>query len=136
MAVNRGKWIAKMGDAYLGRIQDQIRRNSHSDNANNCWLWRLSLQRNGYAQTRAWGKMMPAHRAAYLAFRGDIDDGKEVCHSCDVRRCVNPDHLYLATHAENMTDMRLKGRGMNGIMSGKYKPERNDLGQFMKLYRR
>jgi hypothetical protein len=55
-------------------------------------------------------KRVKAHRAAYSVFVCDIPDGMDVLHRCDVRSCINPAHLWLGTHAENMADMVAKGR--------------------------
>lgn len=56
------------------------------------------------------GKNWTAHRLAYTEAYGPIPEGMEVRHKCDVRNCVNPDHLELGTHQDNMDDMRKRGR--------------------------
>ena len=83
-----------------------------------CWLWLRARNPNGYGLLRFTGsaKEVPtlAHRHAYTLVYGNIPDGMCVLHRCDVRCCVNPDHLFLGTHLDNMADMRAKGRGSFG----------------------
>lgn len=75
-----------------------------------CWLWELSIGNHGYGNARWGGKTQTAHRLSYRAFVGEIPDDAFVLHSCDVKSCVNPDHLKLGTHAENMDDMARRCR--------------------------
>lgn len=96
-------------ESYKQRLIRQLLRKVSVDDRSGCWNWTASLQRNGYTQTRAWGKMMPAHRASFIAFNGRISEGLEVCHSCDNKRCINPAHLVLGTHQSNMKDAKERG---------------------------
>lgn len=74
-----------------------------------CWRWEGSVNASGYGQMTVKGVHWPAHKASYLLNRGEIGP-LNVCHTCDIRSCVNPNHLYLATQSQNMKDAVSRGR--------------------------
>lgn len=80
------------------------------DKSGDCWLWTAGCFSNGYGQFRFKGKMWGAHRASWVLHNGPIPEGLHVCHKCDVKNCVNTEHLFLGTRADNMRDMVEKGR--------------------------
>ncbi len=79
-----------------------------------CWLWTKSTSRYGYGQ-QMWtdGKNWIAHRLAWTLTHGEIPKGLCLCHRCDNPACVRPDHMFIGTQADNLADMRAKGRGFN-----------------------
>ena len=75
-----------------------------------CWEWTAFKDKDGYGFLRVKGKGWKAHRFSYELFKGPIDKGLNVCHSCDNPECVNPYHLFQGTQSDNMKDMTSKGR--------------------------
>lgn len=75
-----------------------------------CWEWTASLTK-GYGQFRL-GKMFKAHRlsALWAGILPSMDSGLLVCHHCDNPRCVNPKHLFVGSHKDNIQDSTKKGR--------------------------
>lgn len=78
--------------------------------ASGCIEWSAQIDSRGYGRIKVEGKPAAAYRVAYEVEKGPIPEGMEVCHKCDNTRCINPDHLFLGTHKENMHDMWAKGR--------------------------
>lgn len=94
-----------------------------------CWIWSGALNSRGYGSMVYNGKSVSAHRFAYEHFVGPIPKGMFVCHSCDLPKCVNPDHLWVGTAYENNWDCIRKGRSVqsagnpHGYNQYKKKPE-------------
>lgn len=76
-----------------------------------CWLWLGSVAGGtGYPLTKQGGKSIAAHRLMLQLTTGLTLEGLDACHKCDVRTCINPDHLFPGTRQENLADMHRKGR--------------------------
>lgn len=75
-----------------------------------CWPWIGSLYRTGYGNVRIRGKTYRSHRVAWAIAKGVIPAGLCVLHKCDNRACCNPEHLFLGSLKDNITDMYRKGR--------------------------
>lgn len=75
-----------------------------------CTEWIGHIEKTGYGSLRFKNKRIKAHRASWIAHKGEIPEGLLVCHHCDNRKCINPDHLFIGTQYDNIQDMKRKNR--------------------------
>ena len=89
-----------------------------------CWIWEGRRTRSGYGEIDTKRTRSLTHRLAYSFTKGGIPDGMRVCHRCDVTLCLNPDHLFLGTDADNARDRSQKNRSVrwNGARRGAGNP--------------
>ncbi len=97
--------------------------------ASGCWLFLGMGTHNGYGLFSVGRKTTTAHRFAWERVHGRIPQGLEICHTCDVRRCVNPEHLFAGTRLDNMRDCKAKGRQQKGERHYSVKLDREQVAQ-------
>ena len=78
-----------------------------------CWLWLGSIDKEGYGVLYAGGLHMKAHRFSLMLHKSVPEVKMHALHTCDVPGCINPDHLYWGTDADNIADREVRGRTKN-----------------------
>jgi hypothetical protein len=92
------------------KLRDRFMRNVEMLTETGCWIWVGSLRGEGYGAFEVNGRGEQAHRISWQMHRGEIPEGANLLHRCDIRCCVNPDHLSIGSQRDNVIDMYRKGR--------------------------
>lgn len=96
-------------------VEERLRFTGWRVTDSGCWEFLAKATTNfGYTAVRWKGRQVNTHRLAYECWVGPIPPGCVVCHRCDNPPCINPSHLFVGTQADNLRDMKAKGRYVNG----------------------
>ncbi len=95
-----------MRKTLLQRFEEKV----YPEPNTGCWIWAGYSNKKGYGAIGHYPKVKSAHRVSFELFNGKIPNNQCVCHSCDNTFCVNPDHLFLGSNAQNANDRLIKFR--------------------------
>ena len=104
-------------------LEERFWSKVNKDGEGGCWIWTSATNTDGYGKFELDYKMIAAHRLSFELFNGPIPRGKYICHRCNRRNCVNPDHLYAGTSSENCYDAVRRGRHKSNNLIGIKNPK-------------
>ena len=107
-----------MGGYKPRPIKTKFQEKYTVDKKTGCWLWNGGLDKVGSGTIKYEGKDYRAHRLSYQMHTGIDPAGVCICHKCDIRHCVNPEHLFLGTDRDNIDDKVKKDRQAKGESQG------------------
>lgn len=119
--MNRRNELGRYTDAPTGTVLERFESQFIRIPESGCWVWTGSNKNKfghgAFKLGNRKSKVLYAHRMAWELYVGPIPLGLMVLHRCDCPCCVNPHHLFLGTHSDNMNDMVSKGRNIKGSSS-------------------
>jgi|SRR3990167_672660 len=121
--------LLNMSSRYISNFLKKVNKRSDDE----CWEWIGAHTDVGYG---VFGRpMRGAHRVSYALYYGKLPANLLVCHKCDNPKCVNPHHLFLGTHSDNMKDRNTKGRNVvRGERHGLHKLTNDEVVDIRELY--
>lgn len=114
--------------------EERLARRTKVDPISGCHIWQGATTPTGYPRVGVRRRVMGAHRLAWSLKHGPIPKGADICHRCDERRCINPEHLFLDTHAGNLADLKRKTRARRKLAFDDYQAS-SDVAMIRIIYR-
>lgn len=114
-------------DPLVLSIKDRLSSLSKVNELTGCIEWVASLSKDGYGKMDIHRRTMRSHIVSYREHKGEFPEGMQVLHTCANRKCINPEHLYIGTHKQNMKDMIRDGNYAYGSRHGRAKIKEADV---------